>query len=320
MFGWLKRALERRTYQRKLAALPALLGREAFDEAAKEAQALVDLAEEVFGKRAPEMTTPLYVLAAARLSLGDVEHALPPCLRAVSIAEAHAGTTTEPRLPKLYELAAVLHERTGNLDLAIALHRRLLAGHERMREPDERAIADLSSKLGLLLAKQEHFTEGELLLKRALQTRERLDGARSLLAAEALYNLGTVLAGAARAADASRDLRRALSILEDLDEPALPLLASVRHNLATIVEGLGKTAEAESLYRGALAARESAAGPDDEDLRPTLVRLGQILLKRGERDEALGLFDRALVLAERELGPEHPTTEGIRSFRASAAG
>ena len=319
MLRRLRRALRRRAFERKLAALPALLEAARVVEAEAAAADALGIGEEVFGDEAAELTTPLYVLAAARLSAGRTEDALAACMRALRIAEALAGAPTEPRLPKLYELAAAIHERAGRLEETTRLYRRLLAGYERMRSPDEAAIADVAGRLGLLLGKQKQAAEAELLLSRALTLTERVFGARSRPAAEALYNLGTVLAAAGRRDDAARSLRRAIGILTEGDTRTDGgLLALAQHNLATLVEADGRADEAEDLYRRALAAHAGAPNDDPPAIRPTLVRLGNLLEAKGRVDEALALYDRALSLAERDLGPDHAVTLGIRAFREAA--
>lgn len=319
MLRRLRRALRKRAFEQKLAALPALLERKQDAEAEAAASEALVIGEEVFGAEAAELTTPLYVIAAARLSANHTEDALAACTRAIRIAEALAGAPTEPRLPKLYELAAVIHEREGRLTDTIRLYRRLLAGYERMRSPDEAAIADVAGRLGLLLGKQKQTAEAELLLARALATTERVFGARSRPAAEALYNLGTVLAASGRRDDATRSLRRAIDILTATDaRPGDGLLALAQHNLATLVEAEGRADEAEDLYRRALAAHAGATRGDPPEIRPTLVRLGNLLEAKGRVDEAISLYDRALALAEAELGLDHAVTLGIRAFREAA--
>ena len=320
MLKRLRRALRKRAFEQKLAALPALLEGARFGDAEAAAAEALGIGEEVFGVDAAELTTPLYVMAAARLSSGRTEDALDACARAMRIAEALAGAPTEPRLPKLYELTAAIHERAGRLDDTIRLYRRLLAGYERMRHPDEASIADVAGRLGLLLGKQKNTAEAELLLGRALTITERISGARSRPAAEVLYNLGTVLAAAGRRDDAKRSLRRAIDILAEGDTRAGgDILALALHNLATLVEAEGRADEAEALYRRALAAHVArSTSADPPELRPTLVRLANLLETTGRVDEAIALYDRALSLAEHEFGPDHAVTLGIRAFREAA--
>jgi len=239
MLAFLRRALDRRAYDRTLLTLTALLREERMAEAEVQAEDALAIAERAFGDDAIELTTPLYVLAAARLSRGNVDDALAPCSRAIAIAEAHAGQPTEPRLPKLHELAAAIHERAGRLDEATRVLRKLLSGHERMRAPDEATIADLSTRIGLLLARttQTQTGEAELLLRRALTITERVAGARSRAAAEALYNLGTVLATTGQRDEATRALTRAIDLL-DRDPPLDPdLLEKARRNLDAAKSG-----------------------------------------------------------------------------------
>ncbi|MRG98118.1 tetratricopeptide repeat protein [Polyangium spumosum] len=318
MLRRLRRALRRRAFEQKLSALPALLEGERAAEAESEAEAALVIGEEVFGAEAAELTTPLYVMAAARLSAGRTDDALAACTRAIRIAEALAGAPTEPRLPKLYELAAAIHERAGTFDETIRLYRRLLAGYERMRTPDEAAIADVAGRLGLLLGKQKQAAEAELLLGRALSITERVHGARSRPSAEVLYNLGTVLAAAGRRDDAARSLRRAIGILgEHAPRPAL--LGAAQHNLATVLEAEGRAEEAEAMYREALATYEASTDHEHADVRPTLVRLGHLLVAKGRAGEARPFYERAYALAARDFGVDHSITAGIRAFLDATA-
>ena len=253
MLRFLLRALKRRTYTKKLEALTALSRSGKYAEAEATAAEALAVGEEVFGGDAAEVVTPLYVMAGARLSLDKPEEALAACERAVKIAEASAGTPTEPRLPRLYELCAAIHEQRGRKDEVERIYRRLLDGHERMREPDEAAIATWANRLGLLIGEEKRTAEAELLLSRALALRERLYGARSLEAAEVLYNLGTVLAAAKRRDEAEKALRRAAVILEEKPGVGANILASATHNLGALAAERGQFDEAKRRFLAALA-------------------------------------------------------------------
>jgi tetratricopeptide (TPR) repeat protein len=316
--GVVRRFFERRALLGKLAALPPLLASGKHAEAEAAATEALALAEAAHGADAPEIVTPLYVQAASRLALGLFDQALAPCLRAIAVAESAAGTPTEPRLPKLLELCAAIHERAGSVEEAVRVYRRLLAGHERMRAPDEAAIAEVANRLGLLLGKQKSVPEARLFLSRSLTTWERVAGARSREAAEVLYNLGTVELGAGKREEALRLLERAAAIAEERGEAEL--LASALHNLGVIAEERGQRAEAAALYKRSIAAREQASGPLATALRPTLVRLGKLHEVEGRTAEAAALYARALPMAEQELSAEHPITQGIRAFLKAARG
>jgi tetratricopeptide (TPR) repeat protein len=259
MLGWIRRLLARRTYEARLAMLAQLAGSGRHADLVTIAEEALAIAEKAFGPEPPEAVTPLYVLSGAHLAMGRDEEALAACRRAVAIAEAAAGTPTEPRLPKLYELMAAIFARAGMRDEEERIYRRLLAGYERMREPDEAAIAHCANQLGLLLGEQKKLAEADLSFSRALGLRERLFGARSPEAAEVLYNQGTVLAGAGRSEEAKRALERAVSILEEKASGGT-LLASALHNLGKLAEKAGRTEEAEGLYQRSTAAREEKKG------------------------------------------------------------
>ncbi|WP_437992322.1 tetratricopeptide repeat protein [Sorangium sp. So ce145] len=307
-----------REYRRLLdVAASELAGSRHADAEATCARAL-RIAEEIYGDGDAELTAPLYALSSARLAQGRLDEARASSARAIAIAEAAAST--DPPLPRLLEQLAAILERQGELGDVEALFRRMLAGYERMRDPDPIELSALLNRLGLLLGRRGARAEAAPLFRRAIALREGALGARHALVAEALYNAATFLELEEDLPTAEREvmLRRALEIAEAGADVDRGLLASILHNLAAAREALGDQAEAAALYERALSAREALVGAAHPSLRPTLVRLAQVHHAAGRPSTALPLYERALALAEAELGADHPVATAIGAWMAEA--
>lgn len=331
----LRRWWKKREYRALIDAAADALGAGRSAEAEERCGRALALAEEIYGPADVEVVLPLYVLGSIQLGEGRLGEARASSERAIAIAEA-APAASEPPLPRLLEQLAAILERLGEVEGEEALFRRMLAGYERMREPDPAELSAVLNRLGLLLGRQGRREEAAPLLGRALSLREAAFGPEHPRVAEALYNAATFRAGGGLA-EAEAMLRRALAIVERLEEgrgrdqgapragdatpgealdPALG--PSILHNLAVLREEQGDAQEAAALYERALAGREALVGPSHPGLRPALVRLARLRHAAGQPTAALPLYERALALALAEHGPGHPIPEAIRAWITEA--
>ena len=170
------------------------------------------------------------------------------------------------------------------------------------------AEADALGALGALQASRGDGSGAEMLLRQALEGKERALGADHESLGPVLVDLALVLLSQGRMAEMESFLRRGLAIDDaaDGDQPevgrrlrrvtTLRLLASVRASV-------GDAAEAETLLRRAVRVSEAApklGGPDGADV---LIGLGKLLVERGAIDEGEKFARRALRIYEKVSGP-----------------
>ncbi|AKT36696.1 tetratricopeptide repeat protein [Chondromyces crocatus] len=314
---WWKTKTYRRLYDAVADAFAA--GRDAEAEAACERA--LSLAEDLYGPEDPEVLPLLYARSSAQLAQGRLEQAEASCRRAITLAErAERTESIEPPLSRLLMQLASILERRGDLDGLEALLQRMLAGYERMRDPEPCEHAVVLTRLGLLLGRKGRRDEAAPLLTQAITLRETVFGADHPVVAEALFNAATLRPKGASPEPAEEMLRRALAIAERPSGATIdPLVrASILHNLAVVREEQGAVDDAASLYEQALDVREGLVGAEHVSLRPTLVRLAQLRHAQGQLTAALPLYERALPLAEIEHGAGHPIPEAIKAWIAGA--
>jgi protein O-GlcNAc transferase len=160
--------------------------------------------------------------------------------------------------------AALAHHRSGRLDDAEALYRRVLA-----TRPDDPEALHL---LGMLCHQAGRNDEALPLLRRSVET--------APAAAQFHGNLGGVLTKLGATAEAVGHLRRAVALA--------PQSPETHNNLAVALEALGELEAAESSSREALRLRPQYA--------EALNNLANVLRKRGQLSEAVRQYRLALAL------------------------
>jgi tetratricopeptide (TPR) repeat protein len=323
LLRWMRHREKRREYDTRMAEVTLLLDRKDFPLAEHGCERALSLVEELCGEDHPEVVTALYALSASRFAQGKLDCALDPCHRAIRIAE-HSAVATEPRLPRLLGLEAAILEQRGDVDGAIAILRRMLAGYDRMRAPDTGQIAETLERLGLLLVRRGRPEEAELFFERAIPLRERISGGKGPAMAELFYNLATCLIARKKLADAEVKLKNALGLAERAAPPEPLLVASILHNWGVIAEGRGELAEAGELYERALVAWGQIHEDDHSELRPTLFRLAQVRHEEGRHREAERLYRRVLAMYEQdpsqyEQDPSHDRAAVIACYSKLAS-
>ena len=259
---------------------------------------------------APQRIPAEFTLSVALASRGELAAALPHAEQALALGVAHPAAC-EPPLAHVMLHTARLAQALGHDARALTLFRDVVAGLDRVREPQPVELEEALTRAGLLAAKSSP-DEAARLLARALEVAERAVPGRL---AEALFNAATWPLPSEPAPVRRARLERALSL-----GPAPSLRARVLHNLGAVLEGEGDTASAVARYAEALAAIEAEAGPNAPELRPTLVRLAHLHLGEGLTLLAASLFARALELARGALGERHEVTRAIAGWLGELTG
>jgi serine/threonine-protein kinase len=231
---------------------------------------------------------------------------------------------------------AALLEATGKVEDSVAAYRRaesLLAGLATV-EPSARPIlADVRSRLGMLLSEAGKVPEGLAKLREASADQEppaRAPGAsisaRRDLAITA-SRLGVVLGRQRRASESESEIRRAIRIYRALadENPGSPdfrsSLALCHNNLGSILAITGRLSGAGDEYRAALAIHRKAVEDHPavtrsrDNLAKSYNNLGNLLWDTGRRPEAEATHRAALGI-RRVLADDNPA---VPDYRASLA-
>jgi tetratricopeptide (TPR) repeat protein len=186
-------------------------------------------------------------------------------------------------------------------------HALACATHIELNTFESDVSARLLNQAACYLWERAQYGEAESLFRRALETREKVNGSEHPETARSLNNLAELYRRQAKYAEAEPLFRRALEIGEKVLGQH-PNMAFSLNNLGGLYREQGKYAEAEPLLRRALEIRESVLGPQHPDTAISLNNLGDLYREQGKYGEAEPLLRRALEISEKANGPEHPDT------------
>jgi tetratricopeptide (TPR) repeat protein len=197
-----------------------------------------------------------------------------------------------------------LSSRSGDHETAEALIARVLAA----APGGSLAEADALGALGALRATRGDYVRADMLLRQALDGRERALGTGHESVGPVLGDLALVLVCQGRMADAEAALRRGLAIDDaaDGDDPKagrrLRRLTAMGL-LASFAASGGDNAQAETLLRRAVRVSEAAPRLGGLDVADVLNSLGKLLVDRGALGEGEKFARRALRIYENASGP-----------------
>jgi tetratricopeptide (TPR) repeat protein len=205
------------------------------------------------------------------------------------------------------ELAVVL-QRLGKYEEAVALHRQVLEGREKtLGKEHPRTLASLNN-LAVVLQDQGDHNAARQLHQRALEGWETVLGKEHPDTLTGVNNLAEVLREQGDLKAAEKLHRQALKGRESvLGKEHLNTLQSV-NNLAVVLQDQGDHKAVEELHRRALEGREKALGKEHPSTLASLNNLAAVLYDKGEYKAAEELHRRALEGWEKALGKEHPDT------------
>ena len=211
------------------------------------------------------------------------------------------------------EVAAELHRvrgglgyRQGDFARALADATKALALLERARGPQDAALAEVLTGMGMALNAQGRYAEAERQYARALALVEAVYGREHPRRAEYLNNLATALRLEGKVAEAVARYGEALDLAERLLGADHSSTSMIRMNLGDALSRQGQLAQALPHYERALASLRK--GGDGERLRvaTVLLSLGNARGDLGQLAQAEAAYREALALQEAHLGPRHP--------------
>ncbi|KAL1922257.1 uncharacterized protein VTP21DRAFT_9796 [Calcarisporiella thermophila] len=164
--------------------------------------------------------------------------------------------------------------------------------------------------LGYIYAMQNKYKEAEILYRKSLSIREKLefehpDTACTLNCLAALYERSD------KYEQAESVYHQALAIVEKTLGSEHPNTAATLNNLALVYKSQGKSEQARLLYERALSIFEKMLGPEDSYTATTLDNLTTLYSSQGKYKQAESFYQHALATVEEKLGPEHPTTATV---------
>ena len=221
-----------------------------------------------------------------------------------------------------------LSSRSGDHETAEALIARVLAA----APGGSLAEADALGALGALRATRGDYVRAEMLLRQALDGRERVLGAGHESVGSVLGDLALVLVCQGRMAEAETVLRRGLAIDDaaDRDDPKLGRRfrrLTALGLLASLAASVGDNVQAETMLHRAVRVSDAAPRLGGPDVADVLNGMGKLLVDRGAIAEGEKFARRALRIYENVSGPRRAervdallTLSAVRLARGELAG
>jgi tetratricopeptide (TPR) repeat protein len=211
------------------------------------------------------------------------------------------------------EVAAELHRVRGSLGYrqgeyarALTDASKALALMEQARGPQDAALAEILTNMGMALNALGRYAEAERQYVRSLTLVETVYGREHPMRAGQLNNLATALRLQGKVAEAVLRYGEALDLAERLLGAEHSSTSVIRVNLGDALSRQGQLAQALPHYERSLATLRK--GGDGERLRVAhvLLSLGNALGDLGQLARAEAAYREALGLQEAHLGPRHP--------------
>ena len=251
--------------------------------------------------------------------LGPGPEAPARVLLALGERRIDAELADEPRLAgDLYDALARASLALGAYDQA---EREAGRGRDRRSQAfgaDSPPVAASLATLGSLATARHRFTEGERLLRAALERLAAARGEASVDATMVRVELATNLAGQWRSAEAVEILTRAHATLERELPPGDRRRLRALAQLVELLSELGEVGRARELLDRA-DAELAAAGGSPVTRALLEVERGRLHWTAHEVDASRAAAERAVAEIERRLGPDHDLLVRALTLRADAA-
>ncbi|MFY0567693.1 tetratricopeptide repeat protein [Archangium lansingense] len=220
---------------------------------------------------------------------------------------------------ELHRVRSTLGYRQGEYARSLTDAREALALLERARGPQDVALTEVLTVMGMALNAMGRYAEAEQQYARALALTEAVYGREHPLRAGHLSNVATALRLQGKVAEAVARYGEALDLAERLLGAEHSSTSVIRVNLGDALSRQGQLAKALPHYERALASLRK--GGDGERLRMAnvLLSLGNARLDLGQHPQAEEAYREALALQEAQLGPRHPDVALSRNNLGSVA-
>jgi len=271
-------------------------------------EAWADLAEGLVVRLGLEHDPLQARLAAAQGELqrarGDYTAALAELRDGHRLATTVLGVEHPTSLDLLGRIAQV-HRELGESDIALSLHREIVAAKEKLLGPQHPDLATYTSNVAAVLMDQGHYKQALVGLQRAVKIKEAAFGADSVVLAHDLSTLGRVYERLGQYDAARSVLERGAQVWRRAVGDLHPNVAQVLHSLAALDYSQRKFDRALAGHLRTVEILESVGGPQNPDIAGALSGVGAAHSAKGDYAAALGAYDRAVSIATDAFGPEH---------------
>jgi tetratricopeptide (TPR) repeat protein len=223
------------------------------------------------GRTNPKFAESLYAHGVALHSLGRNAEALRDQREALDIWR-RAADPDYAQLALIEDSIALCLTDLGYHNQAEASEREALAIRQKTLAPNSLGIAASLNNLGVILAREQRFSEGRQSLESAALIFEQFGESEQPRLTAVLGNLGGLY------------------------------YAQARNNAQLY-------SKAEAVYRRKLAIEEQMLGPSDVRVAATLAMLGEVLYRERAYNEAGRIYGRALAIQQAAFGSQDPKTQ-----------
>ncbi|MDD4946544.1 MAG: CHAT domain-containing protein [Gallionella sp.] len=200
----------------------------------------------------------------------------------------------------LFNSLGVIHEKSGQLDLAAGDYRRALE-----LIGDDPAALTLQVNLAALQYRRGDYPAARSAYQEALALLKKQGAEADELRAAALGGLGLVLQTMGQYNAAITPLQQALELDSRRFGDNHAIVALDLSNLGDVHRSLGEYDQALPLYRRSLSIRRNALPAAHPDIANSLSKIGYVLEIMGRPDQALSAYQEALQIREKSLQPGH---------------
>jgi eukaryotic-like serine/threonine-protein kinase len=275
-------------------------------------------AREILDKASTDITTSLakdpeaqsqlmYAMASTYENLGLYARAHDLANRALESRLNRLGEEHPETLQSKDQLGWILARQAHDAD-AEKLERQVLAGEERLSEPESLLALAAKDHLAIILLHQGHYNEAEKLERDAINSETNRLGSENLLRLQSMNHLGIMLSAQGRYGEAEQEYRQVLELERRALGPDHPETLKAQGNLAVAVQNQGRLADAEQLYREAVAGNQRVFGPEHQNTARVMESLALLLISELRSAEGEKILRQVLEIRSRTLGPDHPDT------------
>ncbi|MCP5475179.1 MAG: serine/threonine protein kinase [Rhodanobacteraceae bacterium] len=313
-FDGLLRDMQQAGLDPGLAADQIRLAQAQVMQAKGEAQAAVDLINEVLARNGPtlarespeEYDGARYNLAFAQLFLGDFP-AAEALLREVMAGETERLGADHPQtLYTVKALGQALH-RQGRLAEAEPLYRMVYEKRKAAYGPEHRTTLNAATQLAAGLVSLKRPAEAEPILREVIQAMEARDEQRSPQFVANLNILAGALAQLDQLDEALALTARGMAIEKDIGAPNQDTLAA-RNQHATLLLRLGRVSAASAEFAELLPLVESTLGREHIHYATFSSQAAACDLAEQQYERARQRLEAVLPALEARFGPGHPRT------------
>ena len=273
---------------------------------------VLELSEEVFGKKHPRTFAAMENMAETWNNIGNYKHALELEEKVLKFRIENLGEENPLTITSMSSMANILSNFESRLDEALALKEKVVEFRRKNFGANNSATISAMSDLGVILSKMNRYEDAVSWLEEVFNVNEGFLGEKHPRTIAAMNNLAQALFGAGHEKESIELTERALKLRFGYNESIA---------LAVRLSSTGRLEDAVILWRRII---ESIFEPDEggdirdyidsafdatneTDLRGGLqilfvmTFLAEDLLAAGKNDEALSWDDHALKLGEKVL-------------------